>query len=447
MLDAFRSGDVVSPRFRRLGGEFLWVGLGEGLGAAGALVGVRLLTQVLDPALYGELTLGLTAVTLTQLVILAPLVQASLRFLAPAQDAGALRAYLRATQTLLARATAVVVAIAGVVGATLWLLGYSRWLALALAAFLYSWLSGYNSTLDAMQTAFRQRAVVAWHRVAGQWLRFVLAVAFVLAWGASSAAAMLGFAAAAVLVLCSQLVLFRRKVVQLSLPEAAQAGDIQDWTRQMREYAWPFVTWGVFTWAHMAADAWALQVFGSGSNVGLYAVLVQLGYYPITLLSGIMVQWISPVLFRRAGDGADQARVAHARRLNRLMIVGAMLLTLLGVGLAALAHKAIFSLLVAPDYRSVSPFLPWLVLSGGLFASGQAATLSLMSGVQTRSLIAPKIGTALLGIALSFAGAYWFGIRGVVIAGVAFSATYFVWVLYLTSAPWSRLTAHAAPPR
>ena len=37
-----------------------------------------------------------------------------------------------------------------------------------------------------------------------------------------------------------------------------------------------------------------------------------------------------------------------------------------------------------------------------------------------------KIMTALLGIALNFAGAYWYGIKGIVGAGVIFSITCFL---------------------
>jgi hypothetical protein len=51
--------------------------------------------------------------------------------------------------------------------------------------------------------------------------------------------------------------------------------------------------------------------------------------------------------------------------------------------------------------------------------------------VDTRVLIAPKIGTAVAGIVLRVAGAYWMGLRGVVAASVVFSLMYLAWVVAL----------------
>ena len=94
-------------------------------------------------------------------------------------------------------------------------------------------------------------------------------------------------------------------------------------------------------------------------------------------------------------------------------------------------HRMILSALVAPEYLSVSPYLPWMLLSGGLFAAGQTISLNLMSQMRTRAMIAVKIATALLGTLLNFAGAYWHGIAGIVIASNLFSMSYFAWMVAL----------------
>ncbi len=425
------SENIFSNRFQRLAGEAFWVGLGQAAAALGGLIGVRFLTHALSPTSYGELALGMTVATLTQQAVLGPLSAAFLRFFAPAREANRLPAYLWGVWKLLLQATLVLIVVAGLLCLGLWASGHVNWLGLVLAAFLYSLLSGYNSALDGMQNAARQRPVVAWHQGLGQWLRPLAAVALVAALGSYSTVAMLGYVLASMCVLASQLVFFQRKILGpfRHMPVQGRAGG---WTRQVREYAWPFATWGLFTWVQSSSDRWALQTFGVTSDVGFYAVLYQLGYYPITLLSGMMIQLIEPVLFSRAGDGTDAGRMAHARRLNNLLVAGTMLLTLLATTLAFLLHSWLFSWLVAPQYRGVSMFLPWMVLSGGLFTSGQVATLSLMTGIKTRSLIAPKILTALLGILLNFAGAVWLGLPGVVCAGLVFSFCYFAWVLCQT---------------
>jgi uncharacterized membrane protein YkvI len=51
--------------------------------------------------------------------------------------------------------------------------------------------------------------------------------------------------------------------------------------------------------------------------------------------------------------------------------------------------------------------------------------------MKTQMMIAPKLITALLGVALNFACAYWYGITGIVIAGMLFSVSYFIWMAVL----------------
>jgi O-antigen/teichoic acid export membrane protein len=96
--------------------------------------------------------------------------------------------------------------------------------------------------------------------------------------------------------------------------------------------------------------------------------------------------------------------------------------------LSLLFHRQIFEVLVASEYAAVSRLLPWMLLAGGIFAAGQTIALNLMSQMRTRAMMAAKIATALMGVALNFAGAYWLGITGIVIAAVLFSILYFAWM-------------------
>ena len=431
-LKAVQFGGLASSRFLRLGREFFWVGLGQTGAALGGIVGVRLLTHALPPAAYGELALGMTVALLAQQVVFSPLSGASLRFHAPAQHANELPAYLKGVKRLSTRATALLLAVASVFSLGLWVSAYAKWLGLAVAAFVFALLSGYSQVIGGMQNAARHRVVVAWHDGLAIWLRFLIAVTVIAVLGAFSQVAMLGYALASAVVLVSQFWFFRRGIVT---PAAAQpigtSADVRSWTNKMYAYAWPFGTWGLFTWAQMASDRWALQAFSTTSAVGLYAVLYQLGYWPISMASGMIMQFVSPVLFSRAGGGSDPARIRQTRRLNMRLVLGGVMVTVLATALAFVTHAWIFSLLVAPKYHDVSSLLPWIVLAGGVFGSGQTASLLLMTNVTTKNLIAPKIGTALLGIVLSFAGAYAFGLPGVVFASLLFSCVYCAWIMHL----------------
>ncbi len=171
-----------------------------------------------------------------------------------------------------------------------------------------------------MQNAARQRVVVAWHDGLAPWLRFIAAVVLIGLLGAFSSVAMLGYGLASVIVLSSQFLFFRRRISVMDTTRAVPEVT-HEWTRKMYNYGWPFAVTGLFSWVHASSDRWALQIFSSTSTVGLYTVLYQIGYYPISLLANLITQLVMPVLFSRAGDGSDLARMQTVRELNKTIVL------------------------------------------------------------------------------------------------------------------------------
>jgi O-antigen/teichoic acid export membrane protein len=430
LVDSLHS---ASPK--RLGSELVWIAVGHVAVVLASVVGVRLLTEALPIAVYGELALAMTLTTLAQQTLLGPLNSATLRFFAPAQERGELPALLVSTKHLLYQATAILLVLGLSLVAGLLLAREAAWSVLATLALLFALLSGYGANLDGMQNAARQRVVVSWHGGLGAWLRPLLAIMLIRGTSPRTWAPMTGYVAASFVVLLSQYWWFRRRIMAL-LPASeseprgmSEAGE--KWRREMKRYAWPFGAWGVFTWVQLASDRWALQLFTTTSETGLYAALYQVGYYPLTMLSAMAMQLLTPIIFARGGDGLNRASLANARSLNRRLLLGGCGTTLAAVGVAAAFHVQICQLLVAPAYRAMSPLLPLMTLSAGLFACGQIASLELMTSVRTRNLVIPKIATAVFGVAANVIGARSLGLRGVAIASVLFSGTYFIWLLCL----------------
>jgi len=110
---------------------------------------------------------------------------------------------------------------------------------------------------------------------------------------------------------------------------------------------------------------------------------------------------------------------------------------------ALLLHKWIFQVLVAQEYRSASYLLPWMILAGGVFASGQALASSLQAQLKTRDMMTAKIITALFGVALNIVGAFWYGMMGIVCAWLIFSMVYFLWMVALVYD--GRIKKHGIP--
>ena len=409
-------------------GELAWVFTGQAIALAGGVVGVRLLTELLDPAAYGELALGVTVATLVNQTVLGPLGNGVTRFYAPAVEQDDLSGYLNAVRRLVLLATGFIVLMIMLSVIGLMIAGRTKWIAIAIAALTFAIFSGYNSILSGIQNAARQRFIVALHQGMESWARFLVAAGLMVLLGATSTVAMVGYAVAVILVLGSQYVFFR-KTVPKNMHEVDDKE--KDWQKRIWKFSWPISIFGIFTWAQLASDRWALGFFATMQEVGLYAVLFQLGYYPMAMASGMASQFLAPIFYQRAGDASDSQRNANVNnliwRLTKLSLAatGAIFLV------AFLFHTQIFRILVAKEYAPVSHLLPWMLLAGGIFAAGQTIALSLMSQMKTHTMMVAKIVTALLGITLNFAGAYWYGTTGLVIASVAFSALYFFWMAAL----------------
>ena len=419
---------LSSGRAGRLGSEMAWVALGQLVVAVGGLVGVRLLTGALTPERYGELTLGVTLGTLGQLVAWSPISGAVLRYFAAAQESSQLSAYLQAVRRLLVWATGAIVVLGFVIVIAMVGLGATEWIALAVAALLFTLLSGYESTLDSMQLAGRQRRIVAWHQAMNVCVRVLMALALLSVVGASSEVEMTGFDLGILLVLGSQLFFYSRVLPIRRADGPKPGGDATAVARRMTQYAWPIAAWGVFSWTQAVSDRWILQAFTSTAVVGVYSVLNQLGFFPMTLFSAVTLQFVSPVLFERAGDGSDVDRRRAAWHLVLAMVVVTLAVTAVATAATWLLHEALFAVFADARYRTVSGLLPWMVCAGGLFAAGQAASQVVLVAGLTKRLIAPKGVIAVVTLALYALGARLRGLDGVVYANTAFGMLYFCWM-------------------
>ena len=80
--------------------ELGWVLVGQFFATVGSVVGVRMFTTYLRPQVYGDVALAMTGATFLQLLVMGPIGQGSLRFLAVADEQKEIAAYVRAVANL-----------------------------------------------------------------------------------------------------------------------------------------------------------------------------------------------------------------------------------------------------------------------------------------------------------------------------------------------------------
>ncbi len=419
--------NLHSERFRRLFKEAFWIVLGQVMAVVGSLVGVKLITGLLNPNEYGDLALGMTFAMLINQLVLGPLSNGITRFYAPAFEQSDLHGYLKAVRRLLFIATGIIVVMLAFAVFALIVVKRTDWILIATASFVFAIFSGYNSILSGVQNAARQRSLVALFQGLDPWTRFLIAAVLLLCLGASSFVAMVGYVFASVLIFVSQYLFFHKSFISKINIEIKD----NKWQEKIWKFSWPFATYGILTWTQLSSDRWALKLYTSSREVGLYAALYQLGYYPMSLATGMIGQFLSPIFYQRAGDATDSQRSSSVKKLIWKFTSSSLLLTGFAFLIALLFHSQIFYILVATKYGVISYLLPWMLFSGGVFAAGQILTSNLMINLRTKSIIIVKMATALSGIIFNFVGAYWLGINGIVIASVLFSVIYFIWIVIL----------------
>jgi O-antigen/teichoic acid export membrane protein len=380
---------------------------------------------------YGEVALGMTLALLISQCVFGPLTNGVARFYAPALERHDVGGYLEAARRLASSIAVAVAGLAVVLSVAARVLGMSGWIPMGLATLLFALLTGYNQLLSAIQNAARQRSIVALHQGIESWARIAFAALLVLLLGPTSTNAIVGYVVGIILVLASQYFFFQRIRGRVVLQSRATQPAAADWHGQILRYSWPFYTWSIFTWAQYSSDRWALGLYASAREVGLFTALFQLGNNPITMASTMVMQLLAPIFYQRAGDGTDAQRNARVGGLSWRLTLLVLALTGIAVAVTGLFHAQIFHLLVAEKYAVISPLLPYTLLAGGIFAASQLLELSLMSQMKTQLLIYAKITAALVGITLNFAGARRYGVGGVVAAGVVTWSFYFLWMVFL----------------
>lgn len=411
-------------RIKRLAKEGIWVVAGQIAAVVGALMLVRVLTEHLEPAQYGQLALGLTIAGLINQVVMGGVTNGILRFYTIAAEKQDLGGYLHAARRVMLYATVVAVVISLLVIISLLWLDYSQWIALAAASLIFSVLSAYNSTLSGIQNAARQRAIVALHGSLDAWLKILLVLSIILWLGNSSEAVVIGYACSSLLVTFSQLIFLRRTIPA----QKQQSMTDHQWMGQICAYSLPFVTWGIFGWAQQSSARWALEAFTTTETVGLFSVVYQLGYVPIQMLTATALTFLTPILFERSGDGSSTIRNDNVRELTKKLVILGLVLTTIFVIVAAVLHSFIFGLFINESYFSVSNYLPWILLAGGLFSVAQLYASRVMALLQPKKMVAASIGSSIIGIVTAIVGTYYFSLTGAVVSMVVHAISYLLWI-------------------
>lgn len=412
-------------RFKRLATEGGWILAGQVATFLGALTLTRVITDYLDPASTGELALGLTITTLIAQTIMAGVTPGVTRFYSIAVEQKALPGYFKAVIQLMSYAVLSILLFSTALLVWLALTGQTHWIALTFAVLAFSVVGGFNSTLSSIQSAARQRAVVAFHSSLDAWLKIGLAILVVFAIGRTSQAFVIGYTLSALVVTSSQFFFLRHRL-KLSRAEIS-AAEQRGWIKKIWLFSWPMLVGGLFNWAYFSSQRWALQLFASTEEVGKFYALTLIAYTPISMAAAMLMSFLTPILFARAGDPKNVERVQNVHQfVIRTTILG-LCATLLAALVAFLFHRPIFSLFAAPAYQDISLYMPLIVMAAGILVVSQQLAMTILVKNETKRLLTQSLFGNGLATLLNLALTAKWGVPGLMISMVLGAFIHLTW--------------------
>lgn len=403
--------------------EMSWVLGGQAATLVAFVLSTKVLASYLGQVEYGRLALGMTVPIFLNQFLFGPLTVAAMRFYAPYEEKGLVRTMVIGIFRFLWPAAAAMLALGLLISLGISVRAGVSWGWLIISMVLFGLFQGAQGVFNALQVAARRRASAAVHQALDPVMRLLLGTAAVLLVARRSEVVAAALAIGMAFVFLSQYYWFRRNLPPGHPPQLAQLRAIQ---KALWDYGKHFVIWGPFTWGQLASDRWSLKLFHGDSAVGLYAVAYQLASIPSVIVAGAFAQFLSPIVFQRAGDGSNSDRMALSLRLIRIGILTMATWITAAVAVSIFLGGPIMELFASESYRPGAVYVPLIILGAGLMQMGHLLALVPLTFNKMLSYRRIKVLHGLAAILLNLLGARLFGIVGVcvslVIAGVAYVA-------------------------
>jgi O-antigen/teichoic acid export membrane protein len=167
-------------------------------------------------------------------------------------------------------------------------------------------------------------------------------------------------------------------------------------------YSAPFVLIGILGAVVTQADKWIVAAAASEHAVGLYAAAFLVAVTPFYILSFVLSQFITPIVFATMEDGDTGQGTDKAHFQVRATVAVCLLVSSVFIVVLHIWGEQLIRLLTSDDFLDASPMLLPLSISGAVIQVGQLLTVPAMMANNTRALLPSRILHSLcfLGLAI-----------------------------------------------
>jgi O-antigen/teichoic acid export membrane protein len=397
----------AAKRLLRARFELSWVLTGQLLVFIGGFASIKVLTAAMQPEAFGRFALGISIAGLCNVFVYGPLGQVALRYFPICRERGELPAYFRLLNRTYAAATLALVILACLAAASTGAWFGREWALIVLASLFFGLTSGLSSYLTALQSALRQRRVVALYQALDAWLKPLSAAALLLAFSGTAYWALLGYllATLSVTALQARTALMTAELAGIRGPASTPDAHPRRLFGEFAAYASPFVAFSLFAAISSYADRWILLAISGERNVGIYSAMYQIANVPSVVIVGIITQFMTPIIFERAGAAASPERTLSSDRLLAAAVALTSVVLAAVIVFAYFFGEALLVFFTTPLFAAYHDLL-WLIMASlAVFHIAQMLTLKGLYNNRPSLYIWPKAAQALClfvaGIALT----------------------------------------------
>ena len=413
-------------------GEINWTILGNILSFFGLIILSSRLTFYLSPADYGKLSLLLTIQGLITQMSFGAINNGVARFYRIAIEKRDLNFFLIDCLLLFSKISLVIVLLSSPIFIYLEVKN-SFWKNLFFLIVLFSIITGFNSIISTIQSSARQRSIVAFHSILDPWLKIAFVFITFLLFALDLEKLMIIYILVSVIILLSQIFFFL-KCFKSNINELRdmQLLRMTSWLKKIISFSLPIMVGGFFNWGFISSQRWALNMFSSIENVGLFSVLSQFTYVPIVLVGGTFLSLITPIIYDKAGSMENLFKVKKTELLIYKISLFIFFSTVFFSLISVFFGENILKYFVSEKYYSVSKYIPYMIFSAGLLQASSVISLVISLNNKTFAFLYVSIVVNSIVIICNFLFTWLYGLSGLIFSLIFGSVLHLV-VMYVLS--------------
>ncbi|MBV5329439.1 MAG: oligosaccharide flippase family protein [Chlorobium sp.] len=402
------AGQVVR---RSLIKDGAWVSIGQIFSAAGTLIGIRILTEFVDPELFGAVTLIIGIVALALGTMTSPVMQAALKFY-PEYSNGRLAELRSTVYDILIKRIVIflsLVALATPIGVYYFKLEVSL---VALCALLLI-VDSMRSFEMVMLNASRKHTAYALISVGEAWGRPIAAGIAVYFMGAAVKSILMAYAIiSGSILLCFYIVV----KPHIEVTAGARINDKKTLKNLIHQFSLPLVPMSALGWMNGVGDRYLIGGLLGLEQAGVYAAVYGLMSRPFLISSGIVELTLRPLYNKFVAQGKDK----EAQNLLMKWLLSVALITGAGFAAIALFDDFLISVLLAEKYRGGVTLMLWIA-AGYVFLSLSDVFVKVCYAYgYTRRILVIQVVGAVLSMVSAVVGIKLFGLLGAAMAVPAY---------------------------